>query len=645
MKIAVLMGGLRFDSQRRIMNGILEKAAADGTNIYVFTCDAWTYSTSYYNQGESAIFTLPDFSSYDGIILHGDTIYDKDAMDKVVNKIKKSKVPCISLNVRYPGMLHISMENGEGIYEITRHMIQVHGARKLAFISGPEENKDAKGRLKSFRQALSDNGIKADKRYVFYGDYHPGSGREAVEYFYELSNEFPDAVIAANDEMALGAYYGLQDKGLDVPGQVLLSGYDYAFVGRNHHPKITSVKRPETELGRRAYEKLKACITGGEAVDEEELKCVPVFTESCGCSDHMEEDERNFRAATVKDKLHATSYSEIIKSSSADFTGVPTFEQLLVEMKRYIKIINPEEFYLCMCVVTEPLSVDGISEIAEKEETTDLTKYSPLICIPAAYRKGEYCRYGRFDVKKLLPEEVTQGDKGKLYTVIPVHYQDRCYGYCVLGNSRLMIDSELFHLFIMNINNAIENIRKQNMLNSMVQKLNRMWIYDTLTGIFNRAGFFKFANNIINEAARKGNKLFVLFLDLDGLKGINDKYGHDEGDTFIKAMGNVLSQVRGHGELLMRYGGDEFVIMAQGYTGEDAEKYIERIQDGIDKYNESSGKPYKLEASIGYHLVKPAEIHNLEELIESADKEMYKVKKKKKRSRAAGCENSKMAEE
>ena len=74
--------------------------------------------------------------------------------------------------------------------------------------------------------------------------------------------------------------------------------------------------------------------------------------------------------------------------------------------------------------------------------------------------------------------------------------------------------------------------------------------------MFNRAGFFKFAPNVIKEAISKGNKLFVLFLDLDGLKSINDRYGHDEGDSFIRAMGNVLSKVRGHGELLMRYGGD-----------------------------------------------------------------------------------------
>ena len=107
--------------------------------------------------------------------------------------------------------------------------------------------------------------------------------------------------------------------------------------------------------------------------------------------------------------------------------------------------------------------------------------------------------------------------------------------------------------------------------------------------------------------------------------------GHDEGDSFIRAMGNVLSKVRGHGELLMRYGGDEFVMMAQDFTKEDADHYIERIQKGIDEYNADSGKPYLLAASIGYSIVEPYENMDVEDLIESADREMYKVKNEKKR--------------
>ena len=91
MKIAVLVGGLRFDSQRRIMNGILEKAKEDGTNIYVFTCDSWTYSTTYYSQGETRIFSLPDFKDYDAVIFHGDTVYDKNVTNE-----ESTRVPIIT---------------------------------------------------------------------------------------------------------------------------------------------------------------------------------------------------------------------------------------------------------------------------------------------------------------------------------------------------------------------------------------------------------------------------------------------------------------------------------------------------------------------------------------------------------------------
>lgn len=629
MKIAVLMGGLRFDSQRRIISGILEKAAMDGTDCFIFTCDAWTFSSSYYSQGETAIFSLPDFRQYDGVIIHGDTVYDKSVMDRVITSVKNAGVPCVSLNVKYPGMLYVGMENELGIYEIVKHMIEVHKVKEFAFISGPEENRDAEGRMNAFKHALRDHNIKVDNKYIYHGDYHPESGKDAVKYFYNMKGKFPKAIVAANDEMAVGAYYELQNLGYEVPGQVLLSGYDYAYVGRNHSPKITSVKRPEAELGRQAYQKLRNFIDGKED-DIEELTCTPVFSESCGCVDQNTEDEVEFRKRAIKTTLHSITYAEILKSSSADFTGVATFESLIVQIKKYLEMMNPKEFYLCMCSKKGMFGGDS-SEIDQEENLEDIVKYSSEIYIPVAYKNGEFSIHGNFPVEEVLPAKYFDGRKGQFYTIIPLHYQNRCFGYCVLGNSKLMIDSEMFHLFIMNINNALENIRKQNMLNAMVQKLNKMWVYDTLTGVYNRAGFFKYAYSIINEARDKGHNLFVLFLDLDGLKRINDVYGHDEGDHFIKTMGKIMTQVRSHGQLVMRYGGDEFVVLGQDFTEESAQDYIAKIREGIDNYNAVSSKPYRLDASMGYTLMKPTGEFDLEELIESADREMYKAKNEKKR--------------
>ncbi len=633
MKIAVLLGGLRFDSQRRIINGILENAVEDDANVYIFTCDVWTYSSADYNAGEHSIFRLPDFAEYDGVILHGDTVYDSDVIDGVVRKIKEAGVPCISLNIEYPGIYCLGMENEKGVYEIANHFIKEHSARRLGFISGPESNKEAAGRLNGFRKALLDNQIRYDESYVFYGDYHPDSGKEAIEYFYDMPGRFPDAIVAANDEMALGAFYALQDIGYEVPGQVLLSGYDNAYVARNHSPRITSVKRSETELGREAYNRLKAVIEGESIEEKKILESTVVFAESCGCQSSEPKQDADFRRNVVKDKLHVTNYSEIVRSSSADFTGVETMEALLNQIRRYLLLIDAKEFYMCMCEL-EQADIENLAVGKKRIDEESAVGYKSEVYVPIALQNGTFKEYEKYDIRQILPQQVTEGKKGQFYTIVPLHYQSRNFGYCVLANSRLLMDSDLFHLFIMNINNALENVRKQNMLNSMVQKLNKMWIYDSLTGVFNRAGFFRFADEMVVEAKEKRQNLFVLFLDLDGLKGINDKFGHDVGDEFIKAMGKIMMQVHKHGQLLMRYGGDEFVVMALNFSHEDAHAYVAQIKEYIDAYNEEENKVYKLDASMGYTIMNPREKgFDLEELIESADREMYKVKNFKKQQK------------
>lgn len=630
MKIAVLIGGLRFDTQRRLMEGILEKAKADGTDLYVFTCDSWTYSSFYYSKGETAIFSLPNLNDYDGIILHGDTVYDKRMIEAAVKRIRKSKVPCISLNVRYPDMLFAGMDNANGIYEITDHLIHKHGAKKFAFISGPRGNSDSEERWTSFQKALDDHGIAFDTDYFFIGDYHPEGGKKGVDAFAKLPGGLPDAIVAANDEMAMGAYYRLKEMGIQVPEQVMVTGYDNIAIAKNHIPPVTSVMRPERELGEKAYDILTNYIKTGDAGEEEILKSRPIFRETCGCHEEGAESESVFRMESIREKLHVTNYSEIVKSSSADFTGVASFDELLVQIKKYIRMINPEEFYMCHCVVDESRKQESDFDITNEMKTDVLTQYSENISIPLAYRNGRFESYGTFPAKELLPAKYKHGGTGVFDTIVPLHYQDRCFGYCVLRNSRLMMESDLFHLFIMNINNAIENLRKQSMLNSMVNRLNRMWIYDTLTEVFNRAGFFKFAPNMVKQAIEKKENLFVLFLDLDGLKMVNDVYGHDEGDSFIKEMSAILRRVHGNGELLMRYGGDEFVVMSSDYSHAEAKAYVKRVNQEIESYNAASNKPYELSASMGYRLVEPTEDINLEDLIELADQEMYKVKNAKK---------------
>lgn len=182
MKIAVIMGGIRFDSQKRILNGIIEKAKEDQADIYVFSCDVWSYSTTQFITGEMEIYKLPDFTNYDGVIIHGDTLYNAETIANIVQNVHDAGVPCVNLTLEVEGMANLSMENDNGITLLINHLVEKHGAKTINFISGPEGNSDGEGRLNAYKKALEEHGMEIEDHRIYFCDYHPRVEWRHVEF-------------------------------------------------------------------------------------------------------------------------------------------------------------------------------------------------------------------------------------------------------------------------------------------------------------------------------------------------------------------------------------------------------------------------------------------------------------------------------
>ena len=149
---------------------------------------------------------------------------------------------------------------------------------------------------------------------------------------------------------------------------------------------------------------------------------------------------------------------------------------------------------------------------------------------------------------------------------------------------------------------------------------------DVLTGVYNRLYFEEEIKMWTGNAG-------IVVIDVDDFKLCNDTYGHLTGDMALAAVAGVIWRCIRREDTLVRYGGDEFVILSKGYTDADAKNYISQIQTGIENYNANSNHEYTLEASMGYTIVEPAPDLDIEEIIETADQEMYKMKKAKKAAR------------
>lgn len=183
----------------------------------------------------------------------------------------------------------------------------------------------------------------------------------------------------------------------------------------------------------------------------------------------------------------------------------------------------------------------------------------------------------------------------------------------------------------MNISSALENIRRQSELKRLIHKLNRVWMFDNLTQIYNRAGFFHYAGKFLERCRKQELPIGMLFIDINKLKVINDNYGHEEGDFYIKSVADSLKRLKKDGQLLMRYGGDEFVVLGENRDKEDFADFMEKMNPELEAYARQNGKMYKMSVSMGFQSVSISKDFKLDQLMEQADREMYKMKKKKGR--------------
>jgi len=180
------------------------------------------------------------------------------------------------------------------------------------------------------------------------------------------------------------------------------------------------------------------------------------------------------------------------------------------------------------------------------------------------------------------------------------------------------------------LKSALEEVEKYN------EQLSSISETDELTGLLNRRGFMSHARQMMGMARRMKKDGLLFFADLDGLKGINDTYGHEEGDSAINVVAAVLKRAFRDMDILARLGGDEFTVFAMNAGAGMIEIIEKRIAGYTDEYNNGSGKQYKVSVSIGGVPFLHTEEVSIETLMNKADMLLYQQKKDKKARKMQG---------
>ena len=160
------------------------------------------------------------------------------------------------------------------------------------------------------------------------------------------------------------------------------------------------------------------------------------------------------------------------------------------------------------------------------------------------------------------------------------------------------------------------------------EHLRQLSMIDELTGLLNRRGFFSLAKQHIKIAERARRQLLLFYTDVDGLKSINDRFGHHEGDLVLRKVAEILRETFRSSDLIARLGGDEFTILAIDAMKDHAESMLMRLESHLKQENQQNAH-YQLSLSTGFARFDPQDASDLDKMLIAADNALYKYKRAK----------------
>ena len=617
-----------------MQKGIKAAALEHNVKVIFFASFSDSYSSknygeySRYDEGDNVSFDIPDLNDFDGIIkissYFSETV--KKHLDQILSKVS---IPVINIGGMDERYMSICCDETRSFSEVVEHLIKCHNCRDIYHLAGIKDKNFTFERVEAYKTVLLRNNIPFDEEKIYYGTLWRDCGEAALDYIlghcHKNGKEFPDAIVCANDYSAVGLINACKARGIRVPEDIKVTGYDGISDALNGFPSVTTSRQPFYNSGYQAIVSLVRSINGEELPREYRIMGEFLKNQSCGCKEKTVDNIDDIRDVYLKRLRNTTSIAQSTTNLMLSVSNAKTLEECFREVSENAKTDTGfKEMLLCLAPDWDKQRIVGDNYSTVDEEMTVVT----------GYRGDKPVPYQTFRKKDILPKEMLE-DPYPYYT-FAIHHLQYYMGYLIVSPDIDMREQEALQSWFVDLGVILEIRRIQRDLEQSVSRLESLYNRDMLTEIYNRRGIEEHFGAFYDECRKASCGLAVIILDMDDLKVINDNYGHNEGDYSLKTIADAMLAAAIDGEICARSGGDEFLVIAKDYNEEKVENYVSKIREYIDKKVKEDGKDYNVVVSVGAHIEKPKDTYEdhiqevLERCLKTADSAMYIEKRQHK---------------
>lgn len=596
--------------QQRLLKGIQAQVAKYDCDLQVYTplVSLGTPFEDYIEQ-DLNILNLINFDLLDGVLVCPRSFIvnnNQKPLDDLVNLLKKKcKKPVVCLDESLKGTDYpVTHTNKKSVFkDIADHVFIEKKCKSVIYLSGLADDEKINEIYKVIVGRGRAAGVTKDKIKLEHGDFWYTGGKKLADRLISKELELPDVVICENDYMALGLENQLRRAGINCPEDLFITGYEATQDAFLNDVTITSYVPREERMAMEAVNLLMTLINPEVKV----IKPKPKGEEgliAAGSTNSLMADVRVYKRA-VRDWIYKVNRTEE-EWNAREFFDIGRlmesymFEEL-TEKNTPIEclfrifcdayLLEPySAFYLNLC----PDWMDS-SVVHSKGYPSEMIRAIDKVAkthpnYVQGVNKYTLDKDYTFKTKKVLPAMDKPWKLPQTYYFIPLHFAQNTFGYAVLqfDAERLLVPTAMHRNWFRNVQNALEMTRTKNRLYSQS-------LIDGLTGVFNRNKFKDLCTD--GTKALVADNVGIMMLDIDFFKQVNDTYGHAVGDEYLRKITHLAKSCIRESDMIIRWGGEEFVIFCLGCTdekrlyaiGEKIRKTIANCTDLVSRVTVSIG--------------------------------------------------------
>jgi diguanylate cyclase (GGDEF)-like protein len=619
--IALCISRLHDMDNFRFISSLSRQLAEHNCNLFIYDITADLYWDEDDLRAEAAVFNLINYDITDAVIIMDEKIKSKTITEKIIANCQVSGTPAIVVDGRYDNCTKINFDYGTGFEKIVRHVIEDHKVRSAMLIAGIKGNPFSEERENIFRKVLTENNIPFTEDMIMYGEFWAKPAIACAEYIIR-SGKVPRAVICANDIMAINVSTVFTEHGYRVPEDVIITGFDGIDEINYSFPKISSMRCSSLEMADAAYKAVMYCLNGSDTQEEFFVEPSMRLNESCGCA-HAAKEDNTIKTQLFNDRFYRYQDDTRVLSDVTDrMTASDDITQAAYHL--FVSVIHD------MCCIIDKKFLDHTSD--SSDIPTDY-KFDDEMFM---FFDTDSTPFQQYNVsrKLIFPgiENYLDGCSPIIFNI--VDYMNSPIGYiCFHFPDCDLTDYCMIPQILSAIGRGLGGFNAMQYQRHLLEKLEEVYKYDSLTTLYTRTSFSKEYEKLRRDISERHIQMTVVLADLDGLKQINDRFGHAAGDNAIKNVALALKRACPPDALCVRFGGDEMLAVIVG--GCDTEGIRKNIKQTLDNYNTRSRSAYRVSASIGIYCTDSQSDTDFETIVKKSDAMMYAEKQAKKAADAA----------